>query len=66
MIDLRKIIWFYDKHLPVQINNRNTIKKKKNMLIVNNKEAHGTIIRTEIICKKIPLQKSIEFGMALK
>ena len=36
------------------------------MLIVNNEEAHGTIIQTEIICKKTPLQKSIELGMALK
>ena len=27
---------------------------------------HGTIIRTEITCKEIPLQVSIEFGMALK
>ena len=27
---------------------------------------HGTIIRTGTTCKKIPLQKSIEFGMALK
>ena len=27
---------------------------------------HRTIIRTGITCKKIPLQKSIEFGMALK
>ena len=27
---------------------------------------HGTIIRTGITCKKIPLQKSIEFAMALK
>ena len=27
---------------------------------------HGTIIRTGITCKKIPLQKSIEFGMVLK
>ena len=27
---------------------------------------HGTIIRTGITCKKIPLQNSIEFGMALK
>ena len=27
---------------------------------------HGTIIRTGIKCKKIPLQKSIEFGMVLK
>ena len=27
---------------------------------------HGTIIRTGIKHKKIPLQRSIEFGMALK
>ena len=27
---------------------------------------HGTTIRTGITCKKIPLLKSIEFGMALK
>ena len=27
---------------------------------------HGTIIRTAISCGKIPLQKSIEFGMVLK
>ena len=27
---------------------------------------HGTIIRTVITCKKIPLEMSIEFGMALK
>ena len=27
---------------------------------------HGTITRTGITCKKIPLQKFIEFGMALK
>ena len=27
---------------------------------------HGTIIQTGITCKKIPLKKSIEFGMALK
>ena len=27
---------------------------------------HGTIIRTEITCKKFPLLKSVEFGMALK
>ena len=27
---------------------------------------HGIITRTGITCKKIPLQKSIEFGMALK
>ena len=27
---------------------------------------HGTIIRTGITCKKIPLEKSIEFGIALK
>ena len=27
---------------------------------------HGAIIRTGITCKKIPLTKSIEFGMALK
>ena len=27
---------------------------------------HGTIIRTEMTCKKIPLLKSVEFGMALK
>ena len=27
---------------------------------------HGTIIRTGITCKKIPLEKSIEFDMALK
>ena len=27
---------------------------------------NGRIIRTGITCKKIPLLKSIEFGMALK
>ena len=27
---------------------------------------HGAIIRTEITSKKVPLKKSIEFGMALK
>ena len=27
---------------------------------------HGTIMRTGITCKKTPLQKSIEFSMALK
>ena len=27
---------------------------------------HGTLIGTGIKCKKIPLLKSIEFGMALK
>ena len=27
---------------------------------------HGTIMRTGITCKKIPLSKSIEFGIALK
>ena len=29
-------------------------------------QKHGTIIRTGTTCKKVPLQKSIEFGMALK
>ena len=28
--------------------------------------SHGTIIRTGITCKKIPLQRPIEFGMTLK
>ena len=27
---------------------------------------HGTIMRTGITCKEIPLEKSIEFGMAFK
>ena len=27
---------------------------------------HATIVQTGVTCKKIPLQKSIEFGMALK
>ena len=27
---------------------------------------HGTILRTGIACKKFPLEKSIEFDMALK
>ena len=37
-------------------------KKKK----WNDKSNHGTIIRTRMTCKKIPLQKSIEFSMPFK
>ena len=40
--------------------------KFKNLRQFNEMIKHETIIRTGITSKKIPLQKSIEFGMTLK
>ena len=59
---------FKDTHREKALSNESpALTKKSNMGIsVVGTSNHGTIMRTGITCKKIPLQKSIEFGMGLK